>query len=149
MTGRHDPLHRRRAVTSIPPGETPRALVVDDDRALRETLVEVVSGLGVEAVAAGGGEEAVEVALSIGVTHIHLGLLDLHLPDISGLQVVRRLRRAGALLPFILISGDLDDGWKEASREEGAWDCLEKPLRLTELTRSVDSLLRELVPDRA
>lgn len=78
-------------------------LITDDDRGVREALGEIVEAEGFRPILASRGEEAVEI-----VEHepIHLALLDMHMPRLTGLETLRLVRQINALLPAILITAD-------------------------------------------
>src|SRR5262245_38996304 len=61
---------------------TPRLLITDDDRDFRETVAGLLSDRGFETLQAGDGEEALEL---VGKFEVHLLLLDMHMPRLSGL----------------------------------------------------------------
>jgi two-component system response regulator HydG len=81
-------------------------LLADDDPAVAESLVPVLSGHGYRVRLARTGREAVETVLRGGVDCL---LLDLRLPVLSGLEVYLRLKETGCLVPTILITGHADD----------------------------------------
>jgi DNA-binding NtrC family response regulator len=78
-------------------------LITDDDRGVREALGEIVETQGFRPVLASHGEEAVEI-----VQHepIHLALLDMQMPRLTGLETLQLVRQINALLPAILITAD-------------------------------------------
>ena len=78
-------------------------LITDDDRGVREALGEIVEQKGFRPVLASHGEEAVEI-----VEHepIHLAVLDMHMPRLTGLETLQLVRQVNALLPAILITAD-------------------------------------------
>src|SRR5262245_46803040 len=78
-------------------------LITDDDRGVREALGEIVETRGFRPVLASHGEEAVEI-----VQHepIHLALLDMQMPRLTGLETLQLVRQINALLPAILITAD-------------------------------------------
>lgn len=78
-------------------------LITDDDRGVREALGEIVESKGFRPVLASRGEEAVEI-----VEHepIHLAVLDMHMPRLTGLETLQLVRQVNALLPAILITAD-------------------------------------------
>ena len=78
-------------------------LITDDDRGVREALGEIVESKGFRPVLAQTGEEAIEI-----VQHepIHLVLLDMHMPRLTGLETLQLVRQVHALLPAILITAD-------------------------------------------
>jgi len=78
-------------------------LITDDDRGVREALGEIVEERGFRPVLASHGEEAVEI---VQAEPIHLTLLDMHMPRLTGLETLQLLRQVNALLPAILITAD-------------------------------------------
>jgi CheY-like chemotaxis protein len=66
-----------------------------------------------------------------------LTLLDIHIPEIDGLTVVRRLRAAGSAVPVIALTALAMPGDRERCLEAGANDYLGKPMRLETLTRAI------------
>jgi len=78
-------------------------LITDDDRGVRETLAEIVESKGFRHYQATCGEEALEIVQS---QPIHLALLDMHMPGLTGLETLQMVRQFNAVLPAILITAD-------------------------------------------
>jgi CheY-like chemotaxis protein len=78
-------------------------LITDDDRGVREALAEIVEAKGFRPVLASDGEEALQI-----VQHepVHLALLDMQMPKLTGLETLQLVRQIHALLPAILITAD-------------------------------------------
>lgn len=78
-------------------------LITDDDRGVREALGEIVEAKGFRPVLAADGQEAVQI-----VEHepIHLAVLDMHMPRLTGLETLQLVRQINAFLPAILITAD-------------------------------------------
>jgi two-component system, response regulator PdtaR len=78
-------------------------LITDDDRGVREALAEIVEAKGFRPVLAANGEQALEI-----VQHepVHLALLDMQMPRLTGLETLQLVRQIHALLPAILITAD-------------------------------------------
>jgi CheY-like chemotaxis protein len=135
---------------------TPRLLITDDDRDLRSTIAGLFQSRGFDTLEAGDGEEALEIVTR---QEVHLLLLDMQMPRLSGLETIRRLkqlelaqtawRRAALPLPWILISGALDEQIVAQAREAAAFSILAKPFRLPELTGAVNSALEQAYNWRA
>ena len=115
-------------------------LVVDDEPTLRETLAEALEQDGLEVVTAADGKEALE---QFRATDPDLMLLDLMLPQVSGIEVCRIVRRESSL-PIIMLTakdGEID---KVVGLELGADDYVTKPFSLRELMARIRAQLRRL-----
>ena len=127
---------------------TPRLLITDDDRDFRETVAGALADRGFETLQAGDGEEALDV---ISRQEVHLLLLDMQMPRLSGLETIELLRSRELVLPlpWILISGALNDEIRERARAAAAFSILPKPLRLPDLTGAVAKALADAYGWRA
>ena len=121
--------------------ETPSLLITDDDRDFRETLSGIFESRGFRTIQAGDGEEALDV---IQREQIHLLLLDMHMPRLTGLDTIRRLRTLHLDLPCILISAALDRQLEEDARAAHAYSVLSKPIRLTDITGIVARAMQQV-----
>lgn len=120
-------------------------LVVDDEPQVLTALRRALEGQGERVLTASNGVEAVDLAAAQAPD---LVVLDLWLPDIDGVEVVRRLR--GWLdVPILILSGDTDEERKVAALDGGADDFLEKPFGFPELTARLRALHRRQVRDDA
>ena len=116
-----------------------RILVVEDDRTLRQALVFNLEREGYEVRGAVDGEQALAAAHGGG---IDLMLLDLMLPGMSGLEVLRTMRADGIDTPVVILSakgGEID---KVVGLKVGADDYIAKPFSRPELLARVESVLR-------
>lgn len=121
--------------------ETPRLLITDDDRDFRATLSGVLRDRGLETLEAADGEEALDL---LNRCQVHLLLMDMQMPRLTGLETIRRVRQmAIPALPWILISGALDDTIVAEAQAAAAFSVLPKPLRLPQLTSAVRDALRQ------
>jgi len=116
----------------------PRILLVDDDAELLAMLGEYLAPEGFEVDTAGDGESGVLRALAGGVD---LVVLDVMLPGQSGLEALRRLRRASTL-PVLMLTAKGDDVDRIVGLELGADDYLPKPFNPRELVARMRALLR-------
>ncbi len=114
-------------------------LVVDDDPGIREALDRALRLEGFAVQLAGDGEGALEAADGGAV---HVMVLDLGLPGISGIEVIERLRRDGRDLPVCILSARDEVSDRVAGLRAGADDYVVKPFDLEELTARLHALLR-------
>lgn len=122
-------------------------LLVEDDDPLRSSLVDVLSSQGWQVHAAAAGGEAVNLARRV---QLDFSILDLHLPGMSGLEVLRRIAQEVRPLPAIMMSGQATPEETRAALNQGVFDFLRKPLDLAQLRFSMDQLIRQHFrrPDR-
>lgn len=118
---------------------TQRILVIEDDPAVAEALVEGIGteGYAVHREATGAGGVAFARDHSP-----HLIVLDVRLPDGSGLDFCREMRQLGLRQPILMLTVQSDEVDKVLGLEMGADDYLTKPYRLRELIARIRSLLR-------
>ncbi|HEY3336238.1 MAG TPA: response regulator transcription factor [Candidatus Limnocylindrales bacterium] len=113
-------------------------LVVDDETTLRETLVEALEMEGYRAVAAADGRAALE---RFRTERPDLVLLDLMLPELSGVEVCRIIRAESAV-PIIMLTAKDSEVDKVVGLELGADDYVTKPFSLRELTARIRAIFR-------
>jgi CheY-like chemotaxis protein len=118
--------------------QTPSLLITDDDRDFRETLGDVFQSRGFRIRLASDGEEALDI---IRFEPVHLLLVDMHMPRLTGLDTMRRLRELHLELPCILLSAALDQTIEAEARAAQAFSVLSKPVRLPEITGAVREAL--------
>jgi two-component system response regulator MprA len=116
-----------------------RLLVVDDDRAVRESLRRALTLEGYEVDLAGDGAEAL---VRIAAATPDAVVLDVLMPDVDGLAVCRRLRDAGNRVPVLMLTARESVGDRVAGLDSGADDYLVKPFALEELLARLRALLR-------
>jgi two-component system, OmpR family, response regulator RegX3 len=116
----------------------PRILVVEDERAITDPLTEALEREGFQPTVAAGASEAVEMARS---ARPDLVLLDIGLPDGSGLDVCRELRRDSDV-PIIMVTARGSEADRVAGLELGADDYVVKPFSAREVTARVRAVLR-------
>lgn len=111
-----------------------KILVVDDDKDMRDNIVEILAADGFEMTAAENGEEALELAKG---TSFDLVLLDLLMPGISGMEVLPLLKRECPATQVIMVTAfSTIDNAVEAMRK-GADDYITKPFKINELRMTV------------
>jgi DNA-binding NtrC family response regulator len=118
--------------------EKPSLLITDDDVDFRETLRVAFEPKGFRILLAGDGEEALTIVCT---QEVHLVLLDMHMPKLTGLETLRRVKQLKALLPCILMSAHLDEMVAEQARQEHAFSVLAKPVSLVQITGIVRQAL--------
>ena len=116
-----------------------RILVVEDDRTLRQALVFNLEREGYEVRGAVDGEQALAAARDGGVD---LMLLDLMLPGMSGLEVLRTMRAEGIDTPVVILSAKGGEVDRVVGLKVGADDYIPKPFSRPELLARVESVLR-------
>ncbi|HEX3794425.1 MAG TPA: response regulator transcription factor [Acidimicrobiales bacterium] len=116
-----------------------RILVVDDDLAVRRSIDRALRLEGYDVVTVGSGGEALE---ALAQTPPDAVVLDLQLPDLDGLQVCERMRKAGDDTPVLMVTARqaIDD--RVQGLDAGADDYLVKPFALAELLARLRALLR-------
>jgi CheY-like chemotaxis protein len=100
-------------------------LITDDDKDCRETLREIVELQGFHTILAKSGEEAVDILRDVS---IHLALLDMHLPSMTGLEVIRVARQFYCSLPVILVTGDASETVVRQAQQQQVYSVIPKPV---------------------
>ena len=100
-------------------------LIADDDRNSRDALRDIIQPEGFETIMASSGEEAIDIVR--GVT-IHLVLLDMHMPNLTGLETLQVVRQINASLPAILVTGDPSDRLVRDAIQAQFFSVLPKPV---------------------
>ncbi|WP_050630349.1 sigma-54-dependent transcriptional regulator [Bradyrhizobium viridifuturi] len=119
-----------------------RVLIVDDDEALRGALCETIRDLGYEASAASNGREAISLAATCRPDAI---LLDLRMPDMNGLDVLRHYRAESAKPPVAIMTAYATAANTIEAMRLGAFDHMTKPVGRDDLA----SLLRRMTRARS
>jgi DNA-binding response OmpR family regulator len=116
-----------------------RVLLVEDERSLREALVDLLKKRGFEVEAVVDGLAGAERGVDAG---IELVLLDLTLPKLDGIEVCRRLRMARPALPILILTARGSEEERVAGLSAGADDYLTKPFGTRELIARIEALRR-------
>ena len=120
--------------------EFPSLLITDDDRDFRETLRSLFEPR-FRTLVAGDGEEALDIVRS---QEVHLLLLDMHMPKLTGLETLRRVKQFKSRLPCILLSAGLDEAIIRQAELAEAFSVLSKPISRQQLTSTVDAAMRRI-----
>ena len=115
---------RREQLAPIP---MPHLLLIDDDDLFRESLGLNLVDEGYEVTSFGNGQDALAYLNRSGADAI---LLDWRMPNLTGIDVLRRMRGAGISIPVIFLTVLSDDIYEEAALEGGAVDFIDKSRRL-------------------
>jgi DNA-binding response OmpR family regulator len=121
-----------------------RVLLIDDDARLAELLDENLRPQGVVLVHAGGGQAGLAALAGGGFDAI---LLDVMMPGLDGLAVLRTLRDAGHRVPVIMLTARGDEADRVVGLELGADDYVAKPFSPRELLARLRAVLRRVQPD--
>src|SRR2546427_13028827 len=122
-----------------------KILVVDDERAVRESLRRALELEGYEIELAADGQEALYRLES--EDQPDALVLDVLMPGIDGLEVCRRLRKGGSRLPVLMLTARDEVENRVAGLDAGADDYVTKPFALEELLARVRALLRRTTDD--
>lgn len=122
----------------------PRVLVVDDDRAVRDSLRRSLEFNGYEVVLAADGAEGL---VAVGAQHPDVVVIDVMMPRLDGIETTRALRAAGNDVPVLVLTARDAVGDRVEGLDAGADDYLTKPFALEELLARLRALLRRVVPD--
>ena len=125
------------------PGPKPRVLVVDDDKAVRESLRRSLEFNGYDVALASDGAEALA---GIANTAPDVVIMDVMMPRLDGIEATRALRTAGNDLPILVLTARDAVGDRVEGLDAGADDYLTKPFALQELLARMRALLRRAVP---
>jgi DNA-binding NtrC family response regulator len=113
-------------------------LVVDDDEGIRNLLKEYFQGLGYTVVTAESGQQALEKLDSFVADCI---ISDLVMPDMDGLQLLKKIRAENRSIPFLMNTGYPSVGSAVESMKAGAYDYIAKPLQLEDVRIKVERAL--------
>ena len=114
-----------------------KILVVDDERAVRESLRRALELEGYEIELAADGQEALQLLETNGDAQPDAVILDVLMPGVDGLEVCRRLRRSGNRVPVLMLTARDEIENRVAGLDAGADDYVTKPFALEELVARV------------
>ncbi len=125
------------------PAPRPRVLVVDDDKAVRESLRRSLEFNGYDVSLASDGAEALA---GIANSDPDVVVMDVMMPRLDGLEATKALRKAGNDLPILVLTARDAVGDRVEGLDAGADDYLTKPFALQELLARLRALLRRAIP---
>ena len=140
-----------RIVVNRPdPTQPPRTLLlVDDDLGVRRTLAALLELCGYRVIAATSGAEALKLASQSASRSVDALVTDLHMPEMSGIELVSNLLRIGIDLPVLFLSGQADATLPTAWPESVPRRFLSKPFTPDELGSELQALFGPPTPAAA
>ena len=100
-------------------------LIADDDTNCRQALRDIMEPEGFRTLLASSGEEALDIVREVGV---HLALLDMHMPTLTGLETLQLARQINSILPAILITGDASESLIRQACQLHCYSVIPKPV---------------------
>lgn len=119
----------------------PNLLVTDDDSAFRQVVCEGLRRRGFRVTEASDGQEAIDV---ISHSKVHVALVDVHMPRVTGLEVIRHLHQHPQSPPCVLMSAKMDDEIRREAERMCAYQVLSKPIRMVQLTDIICGALSDV-----
>ena len=113
-------------------------LIADDDQSNRRTIKELLSKAGFTIFEAENGRQAVEI---ISEKKVHISILDVEMPKLSGIEVIKTLKSLNAAVPSVLITGGICDHIMKNAFNVGAFTLLHKPLNAEALKIIIDKII--------
>lgn len=107
-----------------------KILVVDDDDTIRELVADIITEMGWEAETCANGKEALEL-LSKG--SYPLMFLDLIMPEMGGVETLRRIQKEGYKVKIVVLSGNVSKDLHDQCRKYGVRKFLEKPVEVSDI----------------
>ncbi len=100
-------------------------LITDDDIGCREALREIVEPEGYRTLLASSGEEALDIVRD---EQVHLVLLDMQMPTLTGLETLKLVRQINAVLPCVLVTADATENLIRQALRAQAYSVIAKPV---------------------
>ncbi|NPA95297.1 MAG: sigma-54-dependent Fis family transcriptional regulator [Thermodesulfobacteria bacterium] len=115
-------------------------LIVDDEESILDSIGDVLQDEGYRVKTASGGKECLEILES--GEPVDLVLLDIWMPDLDGIEVLKKVKESWPFLPVIIMSGHGTIETAVSATKLGAHDFIEKPLSIEPLLISVENALK-------
>ena len=113
-------------------------LIVDDSSTMRKAIAKVVKAEGYNTLEAADGREGLEIAATHAPDCI---LLDLIMPEVDGLEVLKALRERGSKIPVVVLTADIQEIVRKECLELGATAFINKPLIGNKLLDTIQKAL--------
>jgi two-component system chemotaxis response regulator CheY len=130
----HLPVERLDEVSGMSVTKPYSILITDDDSGSREALRDIVEPEGYRTLLASSGEEAVDIVRE---ESVHLALLDMHMPRMTGLETLAMVHQINALLPCILVTADASGDLMRQAFSVRAYSVIPKPVSKSVLLYTV------------
>jgi CheY-like chemotaxis protein len=101
-------------------------VIADDDAPCREALRDIVQPAGYRTLLASSGEEALDIVRQEG--RVHLVLLDMHMPRLTGLETSQLLHQLDAMLPTVLVTADANEQLMRQAIQAHVYSVIPKPV---------------------
>ena len=115
-------------------------LITDDDAAARETLRDIFEPAGYETILAESGEHAIDIVRR---QDVHLALMDMYLPRLTGLETMEIVRQIRGAVPTILLSASSDESLMRRALSAQVFCVLNKPVSRHLVTSAVTRALEK------
>lgn len=109
-------------------------LIAEDDTTISSLIQEVVKRMGETPIAAGDGEEAIEIFLT---RKIDLIITDIKMPKTDGIAFIKKVREQNREIPIVIITGYGSENNRTLARSYGVKDFLNKPCSIIELVHTI------------
>lgn len=109
-------------------------LITDDEESILEFFENTLSEVGFDVYTARDGQEALEMMVSL---QPDLMLVDLMMPRLGGVGLIKAVRKEDQNIPILVITGANDDALEQEAKDHGANACLPKPLEFSLLEAEI------------
>ena len=113
------------------------ALVVDDEKVIRDFLIKFLKMYDIEARCAKDGDGAIELART---EKFDVIFLDVRMPKMDGLEALRKLKRLNPEARYVMMTGYAVDDLLEEAKKEGIAASIKKPFEIDEITREINNI---------
>jgi two-component system response regulator FixJ len=127
------------------PKRKPIVYIVDDDDGMRRALTVLMTTVGYQPIAFARPSEFLA---KYDPNQASCLVLDVRMPEMSGLEVQQQLNRSGSMLPVILVTGHGDIPMAVQAMKDGAFDFLQKPFRDQDLIDRINAALKQDAQNR-